>query len=145
MSGVDRGVAERDEEMTFAGAGGSDETHVLSGWDPFEARDVVERRGLDRRCGDVELFGCPSLCFRGDEQKRRGNSSSITTPSGAGRSVTTSVGSPCARITVAKKRRAAFVSRFAETYTSTIWPTGQPPDRRSAIAEETRERGIVIA
>gem|GEM_PF-4016325 len=46
VSGLDCGVAERDEEVGFAGAGGSDETHVLSGVDPLEAGQVVERRGF---------------------------------------------------------------------------------------------------
>lgn len=50
----DRGVAERDEQMALAGAGGSDEAEVLRGADPLERGEVVEGRGWDRGAGDVE-------------------------------------------------------------------------------------------
>ncbi len=49
-------MTEGDEEVAFAGPGGADEAHVLPGGDPFERAQVVERGGLDRRRGDVELL-----------------------------------------------------------------------------------------
>jgi hypothetical protein len=40
-AGVDRGVAERDEQVGLAGAGWTDEHDVLGGVDPLERREVV--------------------------------------------------------------------------------------------------------
>jgi len=51
-----------------------------------------------------------------------GTSSSIAARNAGARSVTTSAGAPCARSAVVKNRRAARMSRRAETYTSMIWP-----------------------
>ena len=51
----DGGVAEGEEEVALAGAGGADEAEVLRGSDPFEAGQVVEGRLGDRRQPEVEL------------------------------------------------------------------------------------------
>jgi hypothetical protein len=48
-------AAEGDEQVALAGAGGADETQVLSCGDPLEAGQVVEGRGLHRRRSHVEL------------------------------------------------------------------------------------------
>ena len=55
VPGLDGGVAEGDEEVALAGAGGADQADVLRGADPFEDGEVVERRWRDRGRGDVEL------------------------------------------------------------------------------------------
>jgi hypothetical protein len=49
-------VAEGEEEVALAGAGGADEAEVLRGPDPFERREVVEGRLGDRGETEVELL-----------------------------------------------------------------------------------------
>ena len=48
LAGYNKLVTERDEQVALAGAGGTDETEVLGGADPLQAREVVERRARDR-------------------------------------------------------------------------------------------------
>lgn len=52
---LDRGVAERDEQMALAGAGRADEHEVLLGPDPLQRRQVLEGRPGHRGLGDLEL------------------------------------------------------------------------------------------
>jgi hypothetical protein len=46
VAGVDGLMAEGDEQVALAGAGGPDQAQVLFRCDPFEAGQVVEGRGF---------------------------------------------------------------------------------------------------
>ena len=55
VSGVDGGDPEGEQQVALAGAGGSDQAHVLRGPDPFQVGQVVEGGRRDRGGGQVEL------------------------------------------------------------------------------------------
>ena len=56
VAGGDGGVAERDQGVGLARAGGADQGEVLLGRDPFQAGQVRPGRGRDRGRGQVELL-----------------------------------------------------------------------------------------